>query len=95
MSNFSIASILNLPNKKDDITDMAYLLQQQAVVMTGMVRPKSLIFFRKNPEKIEKKSWKFNLKKLYESLFYFVKFEFVYSSGCKIGSKNRKFTFTL
>ena len=40
MSNFSIASILNLPNKKDDITDMAYLLQQQAVVMTGMVRHK-------------------------------------------------------
>jgi len=38
MSNFSIASILNLPSKKDDITDMAYLLQQQAAVMTALDR---------------------------------------------------------
>ena len=51
MSNFSIASILNLPNKKDDITDMAYLLQQQAVVMTGMVRQKSLKFSKKKSGK--------------------------------------------
>ena len=55
MSNFSIASILNLPNKKDDITDMAYLLQQQAVVMTGMVRHKIAKKLEKNRKKSKAK----------------------------------------